>query len=220
MKKKVLVFLAIASCVGIVGCGKNKAEIIPSDSVTTSNDVTQNENASAENNDNNSQVDLMLDGFISGEVEAIRLESQDEFFISSLNMNPEEWDSFSIGEKVDLDNDGENELVINGPYGGMFLDVLNEQIVVFAEGEGTAMELSYVYYDMAYWIVISDTTHAGRQMYTFTKYSGSDNVVDTFELNAEYWEQDEYDENSEFTYRGESISMQQYEELYDDIFGQ
>lgn len=96
---------------------------------------------------------------------------------------------------------------------------MDDQVVVFAEGEGTAMELSYVYYDEACWIVISDTAHAGRILHLFARYSGSDTVVDSFELNAEFLNQDGYDENSKFTYRGETISMEQYEEIYADIFG-
>lgn len=112
----------------------------------------------------------------------------------------------------------EGGLIINGPYGDMFLDKLDDKVIVFAEGEGTAMQLSYVYYDDAYWIVISDTTHGGRQMYSFTKYAGADHIVDSFELNAEYWDQDYYDENSDFTYRGEKIAMEQYEQIYNSIF--
>lgn len=167
----------------------------------------------------NNKIDY-FDEFIAGERAAFYLNSGECFFITDLNLNQEEWGSYSIGEKADLDNDGENELVLNGPYGGMYLDVLNDQIVVFAQGGGTSMLLSYVYYDMAYWIVISDTTHAGRQMYTFTKYSGSESIVDSFELNAEYWDQEQYDENSKFTYRGNNISMEEYEKKYNDIFGE
>lgn len=217
MYKKILLCLALTICFGMAGCEKDNNARDTSNNQTTNEDmqfVTEN----TVSNNENSHVDTMLDEFIAGEKVAFRLNSEEGFFITDLNMYPEEWGSYSIGEKVDLDNDGENELVLNGPYGGMYLDVLNDQIVVFAEGGGIAMLLSYVYYDEAYWIVISDTTHAGRQMYTFTKYSGSETIVDSFELNAEYWDQEEYDENSEFTYRGNSISMEQYEEIYHDIF--
>ena len=164
-----------------------------------------------------SQIDIFFEDFISGKIPAIRINSQERFYITELNMNPDEWDSFRIGERIDLDNDGEKELIMDGPYGGIYLDVNNEHVIAFAEGEGSAFELSYVYYDDAYWIVKSDTTHAGRQMYSFTKYSGADCIVDSFELSAEYWEQDAYDENTGFTYRGEEISMKQYEQIYNDI---
>ena len=233
MSKKVLLCLAITICIAITGCEKANNEIDTLDNQTTNEDmqivtentVSDNENSQVvtENtvsNNENLQADTILDEFIAGEREAFYLNSEKGFFITDLNMYPEEWGSYSIGEKLDLDNDGENELVLNGPYGGLYLDVLNDQIVVFAEGGGTSMLLSNVYYDKAYWIVISDTTHAGRQMHTFTKYSGSETVVDSFELNAEYWDQEQYDENSKFTYRGNSISMEEYEEIYQAIFGE
>ena len=31
---------------------------------------------------------------------------------------------------VDLDNDGENELILNGPYGGMYLDVIDGNLYI------------------------------------------------------------------------------------------
>lgn len=52
------------------------------------------------------------------------------FYITDLNMNPDEWDAYSIQEKTDLDNDGKNELFLNGPYGGMFLDARNDEVYV------------------------------------------------------------------------------------------
>lgn len=62
-------------------------------------------------------------------------------------------------------------------------------------------------------------TNIDTQMRLFKKYSGAGNVVDLFELNAEYWEQDEYDENSDFTYRDKKITMEEYEQIINDIFG-
>ncbi len=45
-----------------------------------------------------------------------------KFNIADFNIGPEGWDSYSIGEKLDLDNDGENELIICGT--GIYLDVM------------------------------------------------------------------------------------------------
>ena len=67
-------------------------------------------------------ADELLDSFINGLADAVDSEdSASTFSINDLKMNSEEWDAYSIGEKVDLDNDGENELIINGPYGGIYL---------------------------------------------------------------------------------------------------
>ena len=81
--------------------------------------------------------------------------------------------------------------------------------------------MSYADYDNATWIVHSDTTHVGRQMFWLTQYDGKGNIVDEFKLMAGYWDStdDKYDENSDFTYRDEKITMREYEELREEIFG-
>lgn len=166
-----------------------------------------------------SQEQVSLQGFVRGENMAYRKASDTGFYISDLNLDTGEWDSYSIGDMIDLDNDGEEEQIINGPYGGMYLDCIENRIIVFAEGEGTAAQLSYVYYEDAYWIVVSDTTHAGRQMFLLTKYAGTNTIVDSFELYAEYYDQDFYNEDSDFTYRGKKITMEEYDQIYKSIFG-
>lgn len=120
-----------------------------------------------------------------------------------------------------MDNDGENEQIVNGPYGGKYFDARDGKVYVLAEGEGTSGELFYTYYDNAVWIVHSDTTHMGRKMYWLTRYDGEGNVTDEFQLSAEYWDSPDskYDENSDFTYRDEKISMEEYETLRKEIIG-
>lgn len=162
-----------------------------------------------------------LEDFMQGNVKAYRTEDEVGFYIQDLNLakDGDDWDYFnySVGEMADIDNDGEDELIINGPYGGMYLDCVDDKVVIFAEGGGTASNLSYVYYDDAYWIVYSDTTHTGRIMYMLTKYNGSNTVVDSFKLCAEFYDT-EY-ENGDFYYRDETITMEEFEELRVDIFG-
>ena len=138
-----------------------------------------------------------------------------------LPIDGEDWDSYSVGERIDLDNDGENELILDGPYGGMYLDARAGKVYVLAAGEGTARVLSYTDYDDATWIVHRDTSHMGRQTYWLTKYDGEGRIADEFRLAAEYWDSPEskYDENSDFTYRDEKISMEEYEALLSEIFG-
>lgn len=162
-------------------------------------------------------VDSEFDRFIAGE--AYIHEDGKTFKITDFNMDGEEWDSYSVGERIDLDNDGITELILNGPYGGIYIDDYAGRSFVFARGEGTADQLSYVFYDGAYWIVKSDTTHSGRSMYSFVQYCNTTKEVDSFTLNAEYDGQSSYDENSTFTYRGEKISMEEYERIYKEIFG-
>lgn len=106
-------------------------------------------------------------------------------------------------------------------YGGKYFDARDGKVYILAEGEGTSGELFYTYYDNAVWIVHSDITHMGRKMYWLTRYDGEGNVTDEFQLSAEYWDSPDskYDENSDFTYRDEKISMEEYETLRKEIIG-
>ena len=136
--------------------------------------------------------------------------------IDDLNVNHVLWSfmEYSEGERLDLDNDGENELVIDGPYGGMYLDAIDGNLYVFAAARGNAGGLRYAYYDDAYWIVYHDTTHGGRSCYWLYKYEGGDNVVDTMTLMG-FWNSEE---DKEFTFNGESITEDDYIRIHDEIF--
>ncbi|MBQ6588866.1 MAG: hypothetical protein IJI01_09320 [Butyrivibrio sp.] len=168
--------------------------------------------------------DEIYDKFLAGEISAVGYfeGSKYEVWFNELPQDPEEWDSYSVSdEKIDLDNDGETELILNGPYGGMYLDARDGGVYVLAQGEGTAGELSYTVYEGRTYITHRDVSHGGRQIYWFDLYDGTGAVVDSFELSAEYWDSDDdsYDENSDFTYRGEKITMDEYEKLMKEILG-
>ncbi len=180
-------------------------------------------------NDKNSEInaDSLLDGFLQGEIPAYRHDEysgESPFMISDLPIDVDDAYSYHIGERIDLDNDGEKELVLEcmDGSGGMYLDAdtVSGKVNVFAEGEGTADRLSYTQYDGAIWIVHSDTSHQGRQIYNLDKYDGGDKIVDSFQLSAEYWDSpdDTYDENSDFKYRNKKISMKEFEKLRREIF--
>ncbi len=89
-------------------------------------------------------------------------------------MDSGEWDSYSVGEKVDLGNDGENELIICGPYGGIYLDARDNGVYAFAAGDGEACTLSYIYYDNGgIWIMYSNRMNAGYEAYMHKAAGGS-----------------------------------------------
>lgn len=171
---------------------------------------------------NGRESEELLDAFLAGEISAISGDDGEASLnFDELPVNEEDWYSYSVGERIDLDNDGENELILDGPYGGMYIDARDGKVYVLAAGEGTAGVLSYTDYDNATWIVHRDTSHMGRQTYWLTKYDGEGRMADEFRLAAEYWDSSEstYDENSDFTYRDEKISMEEYEALLSEIFG-
>lgn len=161
----------------------------------------------------------LLDAFLDGEIPAYYSDGTDTLTISDLIFDAEDYFSYSVGERADLDNDGEQEQIVNGPYGGIYFDARDGKVYVLAEGEGTAGVLSYAAFENAVWVAHRDTSHAGRQMYWLDQYDGSGNIVDEFLLSAEYWGSpvDKYDEDSDFTYRGEEITMAEFEELRNKI---
>ena len=163
-------------------------------------------------------ADELLDSFISGMADAVDPEdSASTFSISDLNMDSEEWDTYSIGEKADLDNDGENELIINGPYGGIYLDARDDKVYEFVAGEGTVLMLSYTYYNGAVWIMYSNRSSAGFEFYHMEKYEGADNL--TAEMNfGEEFDPNNAEAGIKYTLNGAEISYDEYTELCSKIF--
>lgn len=168
------------------------------------------------------ETEELLDAFLASEIPAFYDNDSDRVIMyDQLPHDEDDWECYSVGERIDLDNDGENEQIVNGPYGGMYFDARDGKVYVLAAGGGTALVLSYTEYDNSTWIVYSDTLHGGRQLYWLTKYNGGGNIADEFSLEAEYWDSAdfEYHEDSDFTYRDEKISMAEYEALRNEILG-
>ena len=160
----------------------------------------------------------LLDLFINGSISAISSEdSTSALYITDLDMDSGEWDSYSIGERVDLDNDGENELIINGPYGGIYLDARDDKVYEFAAADGTAIILSYTYYNGAIWIMYSNRSSGGFEFYHMEKFEGADNL--TAEMNfGEEFDPDNAEAGIKYTLNGAEISYDEYTELCSKIF--
>ena len=171
-----------------------------------------------ESNMQDAAADELLDSFINGLADAVDAENPaSTFSVSDLNLDSEEWDTYSIGEKVDLDNDGENELIINGPYGGIYLDARDDKVYEFAAGEGTALILSYTYYNGAVWIMYSNRSSAGFEFYHMEKFEGADNL--TAEMNfGEEFDPNNAEAGIKYTLNGAEISYDEYTELCSKIF--
>ena len=162
-------------------------------------------------------VEKLLDLFINGSISAIS-SGDSAFYITDLDMDSGEWDSYSIGEKVDLDNDGENELIICGPYGGIYLDVRNNKVYEFAVGEGDALMLSYVVYNGSTWIMYSNRMHTGYEAYHMEKFEGADNLVAEMNFHEELVDEDNVEGKEKYTLNGTEISYDEYFELCSRIF--
>ena len=161
----------------------------------------------------------LLDSFINGSISAISSEdSASAFYITDLDMDSGEWDSYSIGERVDLDNDGENELIICGPYGGIYLDARDNKVYEFAVGEGDALVLSYVVYNGSTWIMHSNRMHTGYETYHMEKFEGADNLVAEMNFYEELVDEDNAEGKEKYTLNGTEISYDEYFELCSKIF--
>lgn len=181
--------------------------------------VNQQENSlqAVENADSKRTAEELLDLFINGSIGAAdSTDLTSAFYISDLNMNSGEWDSFSIGEKVDLDNDGVNELILNGPYGGMYLDARDNKVYEFASGGGTAVILSYTYYNGAVWILYSNRSSAGFEFYHMEKFEGADNLVAEMNFGEEF-DVNNAEAGVKYTLNGVEISADEYTALCSKI---
>ena len=180
-------------------------------------DVEKSNVETSENIDTEMTTEELLDLFINGSISAISSEDS-AFYITDLDMDSGEWDSYSIGERVDLDNDGENELIICGPYGGIYLDVRNNKVYEFAAGEGDSLALSYVFYNGSTWIMYSNRMHAGYETYHMEKFEGADNLVSEMNFHEELVDEDNAEGKEKYTLNGTEISYDEYFELCSKIF--
>ena len=170
--------------------------------------------------------EALFQKFIDDKIEAVYVnedgEEESSFYYSELPHEEDDWESYSYDDDsfVDLDNDGENEFILYGPYGGIYLDARDGKVYVLSGGEGTAGVIGYAEYEGLTYIYHADTSHAGRQIYLFDRYEEGV-IVESFDLSAEYWdnENDQYDEDSDFTFKGEKITMEEYEALRMEILG-
>lgn len=172
--------------------------------------------SNAVNDLNQMNADELLNLFIDGKVAAYYdAEDANSFYMTDLPSDPDDFTYCSVGDRVDLDNDGENELIINGAYGGIYLDARDGKVYVLDEGMGTAGAITYTMFDGQTWIVHCDTTHAGRRMYHFTLYDETGSIVDEFDLNKEYWATPDVPDGPDtvYTYRDTQITKEEYDEL-------
>ena len=116
---------------------------------------------------------------------------------------------------LDADNDGINELLLYSYcYCPMkIIDVENGELVILAEGGGTAEFLSASTVDGEVWLCHSDTTHMDEKSYRFVKYNGYKNEVDRFNLLEEYIFHEDGLIETIYTYEDKMITKEQYDEL-------
>uniref|UniRef100_UPI0040568CF8 hypothetical protein n=1 Tax=Acetatifactor sp. TaxID=1872090 RepID=UPI0040568CF8 len=212
-----LILIISVTLLSLTGCASDSSDKLPDTGVATTDNASMEQNVVMTEETVNAKVNDLLDKFLAGEINADGngLYGRMSFNISELPMSGEDWLSYSVGDRLDLDNDGEDEQILYGPYGGMYLDASDDGVKVFAVGNGTASVLSYTYCDNEIWIVHSDTTHGGRKYYELKKYSGADNVTDSVTLAIF-----EENETTQYYLNRNEISESEYDELYQMFFGE
>ncbi|MCM1160970.1 MAG: hypothetical protein NC412_07085 [Roseburia sp.] len=210
-KKITALLYVLLTALNIVACGQVKED----ETVHAEKSNAQ----TGENIESEMSTEELLDLFINGSINAIdSTDLTSTFYITDLNMDSEEGDSYSIGEKVDLDNDGENELIICGPYGGIYLDAHNNKVYEFAAGDGNALTLSYVVYNGATWIMYSNRMNTGYELYYMEKFEGADNLVAEMNFSEELVDENNIDSGMKYTLNGSEISYDEYTALGSKIF--
>lgn len=162
--------------------------------------------------------DELFDRFINGEIQA-DYDGEIFYYSDFLENHSDEFEETPEFTKMDVDNDGIDEYLTSGWYGCEIFDVRDNHVYMLTGGGGTAAFCRVADYEGKTWICHSDTSHGGRQMYDFVQYNGNGQIVDSFNLYAEYWESvvDEYDENSDFTYRDKKVTMSEFEDILNSI---
>lgn len=212
-KKIAILVCVFMTVLNIVACGQEKGD----ESSVNQQESSMQTVESINEEDKTIGAEELLDLFINGSISAISSENS-AFYITDLDMDSGEWDSYSIGERVDLDNDGENELIICGPYGGKYLDARNNKVYEFAAGEGDGLVLSYIVYNGSTWIMYSNRMHTGYEAYHMEKFEGADNLVAEMNFDEELVDEDNVEGEEKYTLNGTEISYEEYFELCSKIF--
>lgn len=229
-KKIAILVCVFMTVLNIVACGQEKGDESSvnqqESSIQTVESINKEDKtigAEEPNAQTGESIDIemtteeLLDLFINGSISANSSENS-AFYITDLDMDSGEWDSYSIGERVDLDNDGENELIICGPYGGKYLDARNNKVYEFAAGEGDGLVLSYIVYNGFTWIMYSNRMHTGYEAYHMEKFEGADNLVAEMNFDEELVDEDNVEGEEKYTLNGTEISYEEYFELCSKIF--
>lgn len=203
-KKITILLCTISMVLSIAACG----QVTEEDSVTSQQEIGVEMTA-----------EELLDLFINGSIDAIdSADLTSTFNIADLNMDTGEWDSYSVGERVDLDNDEESELILCGPYGGIYLDVRDNKVYEFAAGDGNANSLSYTCFNGSVWIMYSNCTNVGYEAYYMAKYEGADNLVAEISFGEEPIDATNPELGMKYIWNGKEVSCDEYSAYCSKIF--
>lgn len=129
-----------------------------------------------------------LDQFVNGTYPAIYEWDGDirPLYISDLEFTDDDrkYYEYSLGgEKVDLNNDGSADMILNGPYGGIYLYSDGESVKVLCHGISIEECLGYETRDGVTWVYIYDNTQNIPLIKKYYRYDKNGEVVDEMFVN-------------------------------------
>jgi hypothetical protein len=159
--------------------------------------------------------------FLNDEIEAEDLlHGGKTFKISDLEIGDEDdYMSYKIGVRVDLDNDGKDEQIIDGPYGGMYLDAIDGKVVVFAEGDGTGRVLDCIV-NNGVWIEYSNCSHDGYWYIELEKYYGSSYLAQRVSFYMEYPSDSNGIADERYCIDDEDVTREEFDAMYEKYTGE
>ena len=93
----------------------------------------------------------------------------------------------------DYDNDGQFEMFLSGPFGGMIIDARDDKVAVLAKGKDNANVMGYAYVDEECWIVYADISDPESMSYKYVqydKYGEIKSIINLYEQNGRYYCED------------------------------
>ncbi len=227
----VIALLLILGCVGyLMLSNEQKKTIVSNESIEKIKDSDDEKSVETNKPDvkeestppEEDSTKTLFDKFLSGEIDATAInEFEDTEYtlnVSELDIDGGEWDSSSIYGYLDVDNDGEDELVITNAYGASLFDAKDGKVTMFASGGGTGNTLLLAYYEDAYWVVYA---YAGADCDAFSmyKYKGADSIEETFYFGCETDENgnERYYKKGNESEKDIEISQEEYKKIADSI---
>ncbi len=205
----------------------NRLEDLGYDELILCSDLYENVEEAYENIDAAADSKTVLNDFVSGKTEALdHVEKTDdkgacsfvmrsyEDYFNEITAEEAEW---GREEYLDFDNDGEEELVLHGYAGScLFFDTAGRMVYRVLRTSGTADVANVAGMGEKNVIERTDLLHAGRKNYLIMTFDPCCCLIDWFRLYTEY-EGKEYSEEDVFEYRGQEITMEEFEKIVDSI---
>ena len=226
MRKKTEALIAcLMIALMVTGCGESE-KLTPGEAKNES--LLEIENVSEGDKEENKQPDdevdpkiadekedISIEAFLNGEIPAYSIYEDgtiSEEWISDIEFKDDDWNYYKMGEKKDVDNDGEEEQIIDGPMGGFYLDRTDDKILISRPGEYTYGNMEFIDKEDGCWIKYQDTGHVGRSYFEMIKMKGSE-IEEDIKFNSydEYKEDGSTVDHTVYQINDEEVTKEEFD---------